>query len=127
MRGALAMLWPVRATGFVAPIVRRHGRAMARSAESVVEPSSSVRSPPIDLYTLRPRELEALVVGEFGAPRYRAKQLSKWMYERGAAGFDEMVDLPKGFRAVQRGRSVLWGDVACGMPERVRRELQEGA
>ena len=117
MRGALAMLWLVRATGFVAPIVRRHGRAMARSAESVVEPSSSVRSPPIDLYTLRPRELEALVVGEFGAPRYRAKQLSKWMYERGAAGFDEMVDLPKGFRAQLAARATLGGTLALAREE----------
>ena len=69
MRGALAMLWLVRATGFVAPIVRRHGRAMARAAESGVEPSSSVRSPPIDLYTLRPRELEPMA-----APPHRGQQ-----------------------------------------------------
>ena len=50
-----------------------------------------------DLYTL---DLPALTaqVKLMGQPGFRAKQLWKWMYERGARDFSEMTDLPKGFR-----------------------------
>jgi 23S rRNA (adenine2503-C2)-methyltransferase len=33
-----------------------------------------------------------------GAPKYRAKQIRKWVYEKGAASFGEMADLPKDLR-----------------------------
>src|SRR5438067_526283 len=42
-------------------------------------------------------ELEALAV-ELGEPAYRGRQLSRWLYERGARSFDEMTDLPSAFR-----------------------------
>lgn len=42
--------------------------------------------------------LEALVVAA-GEPKYRGRQLFKWIHNRGASSFDEMTDLPKAFRA----------------------------
>jgi 23S rRNA (adenine2503-C2)-methyltransferase len=39
---------------------------------------------------------------ERGQPAYRAAQVAAWIFERGAAGFDEMTDLPKAERAALR-------------------------
>ena len=46
---------------------------------------------------LTPAELEEFV-REMGEPRYRAQQIFKWLHERRLLSFDEMTDLPKGFR-----------------------------
>jgi 23S rRNA (adenine2503-C2)-methyltransferase len=43
-------------------------------------------------------ELEAFVA-TLGAKPYRARQLLKWIYRRGAADFERMTDLAKDFRA----------------------------
>jgi 23S rRNA (adenine2503-C2)-methyltransferase len=51
----------------------------------------------LDLKGLSPGELEQFVLG-LGQERYRARQLIKWLYQKGAANFDEMTDLPKTFR-----------------------------
>ena len=42
-------------------------------------------------------ELQELVV-EMGQPAFRGKQLAKWIYEKAAQSFEDMNDLPKGFR-----------------------------
>ena len=46
---------------------------------------------------LAARELQELVAS-LGEPGYRAKQLQRWVYRRLAVSFDEMTDLPQGFR-----------------------------
>ena len=51
----------------------------------------------VNLYALEPEELEALLAG-WGQPRFRAKQLWGWMYERGADSFEEMTNLPRALR-----------------------------
>lgn len=38
-------------------------------------------------------------VGELGEPRFRAKQLFQWVYQKGAKTFDEMTNLSAAFRA----------------------------
>jgi 23S rRNA (adenine2503-C2)-methyltransferase len=38
-------------------------------------------------------------LGELGVERYRARQIFYWLYNRRAAGFDEMHNLPKALRA----------------------------
>lgn len=43
------------------------------------------------------RELEELSE-KFGEPKYRGRQLAKWLYKKGAGNFDEMTDLPLAFR-----------------------------
>jgi len=52
----------------------------------------------IDLKDLCLESLEAFLQG-LGKEKYRAKQIFKWLYQRGAAGFEEMTNLSKAFRA----------------------------
>lgn len=42
-------------------------------------------------------EMEAFVQ-ELGEPKFRAKQLFQWIYQKGARSFDEMTNLPASFR-----------------------------
>lgn len=43
-----------------------------------------------------------------GEPKYRAAQIERWLFERRAAGFDEMTDLGKSLRASLAGELRLW-------------------
>ncbi|HEU0012239.1 MAG TPA: 23S rRNA (adenine(2503)-C(2))-methyltransferase RlmN, partial [Longimicrobium sp.] len=55
-----------------------------------------------DLVGLLPEDLEAELKGHFasrGQPAYRAGQVTRWIYERGAVSFDEMTDLSHAERA----------------------------
>ena len=51
----------------------------------------------INLYGLSEVELESKVV-EMGQPRFRAKQIVQWIYEKGATDFDQMTNLPLALR-----------------------------
>ncbi len=62
--------------------------------------------------------LEGLVA-DLGQPRFRAKQLERWLYGRGARSFAEMTDLPAGLRETLAGRLAL--------PSPVVRERQQSA
>jgi len=53
----------------------------------------------INLLGLPRQELELLVAERFGAKPFRARQLMKWIYRRGAADFSVMSDLKQEFRA----------------------------
>ena len=55
-----------------------------------------------DLVGLLPEDAEAALRAHFaarGQPAYRAGQVVRWIYERGAFSFAEMTDLPQGERA----------------------------
>lgn len=52
----------------------------------------------IDIGSL-PREQIADALTDMGQPRFRATQVVKWLYGRGATSFDEMTDLPDALRA----------------------------
>ncbi len=54
-------------------------------------------APPPDLRSLSRAELGALVEG-LGEKPYRARQLYRWLHRKGAAGLEEMTDLPAPFR-----------------------------
>lgn len=51
----------------------------------------------IDLRDLTYSELEDLVCGELGEPKFRTKQIYGWLY-KGADGFEDMTDLSKSLR-----------------------------
>ena len=53
----------------------------------------------VNLLGLPRAELEAFVADRLGAKPFRARQLMKWIYRRGAADFGAMTDLAQGFRA----------------------------
>ena len=57
----------------------------------------------VNLLGLPRAELEAFVAARFGAKPFRARQLMKWIYRRGAADFSQMTDLAKDFRAELEG------------------------
>jgi 23S rRNA (adenine2503-C2)-methyltransferase len=48
-----------------------------------------------------------LLVADLGQPRYRAAQLERWLYGRGARSFSDMTDLPAGLRDALAGRFAL--------------------
>ncbi|WP_412063133.1 23S rRNA (adenine(2503)-C(2))-methyltransferase RlmN [Rubrivirga sp. IMCC45206] len=50
-----------------------------------------------DLRSLDVDALEALAV-DMGEPRFRGRQLFKWIHEKGAESFEAMTDLPAAFR-----------------------------
>ena len=52
----------------------------------------------VNLLGLPRTELEAFVAERLGAKPFRARQLMKWIYRRGAADFAAMTDLSKEFR-----------------------------
>ena len=51
----------------------------------------------MNLYACTPEGLEADLTA-WGQPRFRAKQVWRWLYERGATDFASMTDLPKDLR-----------------------------
>ncbi len=53
----------------------------------------------VNLLGLPRTELEGFVAGRLGAKPFRARQLMKWIYRRGAADFAAMTDLAQDFRA----------------------------
>jgi 23S rRNA (adenine2503-C2)-methyltransferase len=53
----------------------------------------------VNLLGLPRAELEEFVAQRLGAKPYRARQLMKWIYRRGAADFAAMSDLARDFRA----------------------------
>ncbi len=40
------------------------------------------------------------ILESLGQPRFRAKQLTSWLYQKGAHSYDEMTNLPKSLRDV---------------------------
>jgi len=46
----------------------------------------------------------ALLMAELGQPRFRSRQLMRWLYRRGVRDFCEMTDFPAGLRDTLAGR-----------------------
>jgi 23S rRNA (adenine2503-C2)-methyltransferase len=60
---------------------------------------TSVSGERVNLLGLPRAELEAFVAERLDAKPFRARQLMKWIYRRGAADFSAMTDLAQDFRA----------------------------
>jgi 23S rRNA (adenine2503-C2)-methyltransferase len=58
-----------------------------------------VSSDRVNLLGLPRAQLETFVAARLGAKPFRARQLMKWIYRRGAADFSTMSDLAQEFRA----------------------------
>ena len=69
----------------------------------------------INLRSLLPEELAA-VLKDMGQPAFRAKQLFSWL-SRGAAGFEEMTNLPKALR------EALAENYCLGAPKVLRKQV----
>ncbi|HUW64909.1 MAG TPA: 23S rRNA (adenine(2503)-C(2))-methyltransferase RlmN [Spirochaetia bacterium] len=67
-----------------------------------------------------PSTLGSMMTG-LGQPAWRARQLTGWLFQKGAASFAEMTDLPAPLR------SMLEEHFTCGRPELVtKRESRDG-
>ena len=60
----------------------------------------------VNLLGLPRAELEAFVAERLDTKPFRARQLMKWIYRRGAADFSLMTDLKQDFRASNSRRSL---------------------
>lgn len=71
-------------------------------------------APRRDLHDLSHGELLSLLE-ELGQPRFRAKQIEEWLWEKGATSFDQMSNVPKALRAALAERCTLGGlrQAAC--------------
>ena len=69
---------------------------MSAALSGALEPVVADR---VNLLGLPRAELEAFVAGRLDAKPFRARQLMKWIYRRGAADFCAMSDLKQDFRA----------------------------
>jgi 23S rRNA (adenine2503-C2)-methyltransferase len=72
----------------------------------VHEPRRAPDDPRPDLRSLPLDHLGALVEA-LGERPFRARQLFRWLHQRGAASFDEMTDLPRPFRGALAERTAL--------------------
>lgn len=82
---------------------RRTGRASpcgaAAPAAAAAAPAAEGPQQLLDIYEFSEADLGGFLQERLGQPKYRAKQIRSWLYQRGAASFDEMLDLPKALRA----------------------------
>jgi 23S rRNA (adenine2503-C2)-methyltransferase len=59
-----------------------------------------------NLLDCSPAEMEALAES-LGAPRYRGRQLARWIFGRGVVDLEAMSDLPRDFRAALAARTTV--------------------
>lgn len=52
----------------------------------------------VDIRNLDLPRLEQLLTGQLSLPRFRARQIWKWLWQKGAGSFEEMTDLSKELR-----------------------------
>jgi hypothetical protein len=102
------------------PVVRGQPLARALAAMSsapapLPAPAVATRRPAgggdvwdgrVDLYALSDDELAALLV-EWQQPKFRAKQILDWLYEKGVSDFAQMSNLPAPLREVLGARARL--------------------
>ncbi|HWJ36507.1 MAG TPA: 23S rRNA (adenine(2503)-C(2))-methyltransferase RlmN [Steroidobacteraceae bacterium] len=70
---------------------------------NVQDGRTNVADDRVNLLGLPRSELEAFVAQRLGAKPFRARQLMKWIYRRGASDFSAMSDLKQEFRAQLAG------------------------
>ena len=87
---------------------------------------------PVYLLDLNSEELKALVV-TLGEKAYRADQLAQWIYKKSAVSFDEMSDLPQGFRSKLQEAAVFFtlkpleDKISCdGQTRKILFQLEDG-
>ena len=68
-----------------------------RAGAGVAPAMQTPESPLVSLLDLSLAELEAFAQAH-GQPRFRGRQLFRWLWKRGVRSFDEMTDLPQSFR-----------------------------
>lgn len=78
--------------------LRIHTAATA-VADGTDASSAAPAQPKRDIYQMSEQEIESYIKEHLKQPKYRAKQIYNWLFNRGATTFEEMNDLPKALRA----------------------------
>lgn len=90
-----------------------------RGARSATKPKELHRKsvPPgvFDVGSLDREQLEAFVVDDLKLPKFRAKQLREWIYEKGVDDFANMTNLPAKWRADMSSRGLTVGGTIAGV------------
>ena len=69
----------------------------------------------INLYELSDTELEQTLI-TMGQPKFRAKQVVQWVYEKGVHDFEEMTNLPKALRETLK-QSFCFGTLSIDLEQ----------
>ena len=69
----------------------------------------------INLYELSDTQLEHTLI-TMGQPKFRAKQVVQWVYEKGVHNFEEMTNLPKALRETLK-QSFCFGTLSIDMEQ----------
>ena len=69
----------------------------------------------INLYELSDTELEQKLIA-MGQPKFRAKQVVQWVYEKGVHDFEEMTNLPKALRETLK-QSFCFGTLSIDLEQ----------
>ena len=69
----------------------------------------------INLYELSDTQLEHTLI-TMGQPKFRAKQVVKWVYEKGVHDFEEMTNLPKALRETLK-QSFCFGTLSIDLEQ----------
>src|SRR4051812_2442594 len=64
-------------------------------------------TPLIDLLSLPLPELESFLANELGERPFRARQIYRWLHQRGVTDIDSMTDLSKDLREKLKARTRL--------------------
>ena len=102
-------------------------RALSSTARRAAKPSAAKPSaakpkvlrqkqPPgvFDVGSLDRKQLETFVVDDLKQPKFRAKQLREWIYDKGIDDFGNMTNLPAKWRTDMSARGLTIGGTIAG-------------
>ena len=102
-------------------------RALSSTARRAAKPSAAKPSaakpkvlrqkqPPgvFDVGSLDRKQLESFVVDDLKQPKFRAKQLREWIYDKGIDDFTNMTNLPAKWRTDMSARGLTIGGTIAG-------------
>ena len=97
-------------------------RALSSTARRAAKPSAAKpkvlrrKEPPgvFDVGSLDRQALETFVVDDLKQPKFRAKQLREWIYDKGVDDFGNMTNLPAKWRTDMIGKGLTVGGTIAG-------------
>ena len=107
--GAMVLCAAVRGASSWVPAWTRAASSVARRRRLRRKASLGDLPGLIDLGSYDRPTLERFVVEELGAPKFRAKQLREWIYDKGVEDFGAMSNLPAGLRRDLDARGLTVG------------------
>ena len=91
-------------------------RALSSTARRAKPKVLRQKQPPgvFDVGSLDRKQLETFVVDDLKQPKFRAKQLREWIYDKGIDDFTNMTNLPAKWRTDMSARGLTVGGTIAG-------------